>query len=92
MVKIYEAAQAKKNQIIFSILMAAWYKTIKALLTNGAFVAIKHDKELQMFYHQKIQKGKAKMSVINIIRNKIVSRAFAAVKRGTPYVSTQKYA
>ena len=32
------------------------------------------------------------MSTINIIRNKIVSRVFAVVKRQTPYVNTMKFA
>jgi transposase len=31
------------------------------------------------------------MVVLNIIRNKIVSRVFATVSRGTPYVEMNKF-
>ncbi|MGK0328840.1 MAG: hypothetical protein ACJAXF_002329 [Polaribacter sp.] len=31
------------------------------------------------------------MVAINNVRNKILSRAFAVVKRGTPYVVLQKF-
>jgi hypothetical protein len=31
------------------------------------------------------------MVAINNVRNKILSRAFAVVKRGTPYVALQKF-
>jgi hypothetical protein len=33
-----------------------------------------------------VEEGKPKMVVLNIIRNKIVSRVFATVNRGIPYV------
>jgi hypothetical protein len=36
--------------------------------------------------------GKNKMSTINIIRNKLIARMFAVIKRGTPFVETVKYA
>jgi hypothetical protein len=32
------------------------------------------------------------MLAINNVRNKLISRAFAVVKRGTPYVVLQNYA
>jgi len=32
------------------------------------------------------------MATINIIRNKLLSRIFAVVQRGTPYVNTLAYA
>ena len=31
--------------------------------------------------------GKNAMCVLNIIKNKLLSRVFAAVKRGTPYLA-----
>ena len=31
------------------------------------------------------------MSTLNIIRNKLLARAFAVVNRGTPYVDTMGY-
>lgn len=59
---------------------------IKTLLTNGAVAASQHDKELSNYFQRRIEEGKSKLSTINVIRNKMVSRVFAAVKRGTPYV------
>ncbi len=45
-----------------------------------------------MYYDQRIEKGKNKMSTINIIRNKLLSRIFAVIDRKTPYVDTMKFA
>lgn len=61
-------------------------KKMKSLLTTSSVSAIQHDSELKKYYLKRIEEGKPKMSVINIIRNKIVSRVFATVRRGTPYV------
>ncbi len=47
---------------------------------------------MKLYYKKRVKEGKNKMSVINIIRNKVVSRVFAVVKRGTPYVNTLSYA
>ena len=66
-------------------------KMMKALLTNGAYSAIQHDRELRNFFQRKIKQGKEEFFVINIIRNKLISRVFAAVKRGTPYVPIMNY-
>lgn len=60
-------------------------KKMKALLNMAAISAIQHDPELKVYYNKRIQSGKSKMSTLNIIRNKIVHRVFAVVKRGTPY-------
>jgi len=67
-------------------------KRIKALLSNSATTSILHNPEMRLYYEKRISEGKSKMSTLNIIRNKIVSRVFAVVKRGTPYVDTLKYA
>jgi hypothetical protein len=37
---------------------------------------------MRLYYEKRVQEGKNKMLVINIIRNKVISRVFAAVKRG----------
>lgn len=66
-------------------------KKIKTLLNMAAASAIVHDAELKAYYHRKLEQGKSKMSSINIIRNKIVHRIFAVVKRETPYVSLNNY-
>lgn len=65
---------------------------MKSLLTMSAISAIQADKELKQYFKKRIEEGKHKMVVLNIIRNKIVSRIFATVKRGTPYVEMYKFA
>jgi len=65
---------------------------MKSLLTMSAISAIQADKELKQYYKKRVEEGKPKMVVLNIIRNKIVSRIFATVKRGTPYVEIHKFA
>ncbi len=65
---------------------------MKSLLSMSAISAIQHDSELKMYYHKRVEEGKPKMVALNIIRNKIVSRIFATVKRGTPYVELNKFA
>jgi len=47
---------------------------------------------MKLYYKKRVLQGKSKMSTINIIRNKLIARVFAVVKRGTPYVDTIKYA
>lgn len=47
---------------------------------------------MKLYYEKRIAQGKNKMSTINIIRNKLLSRMFAVVNRNKPYVDTMKYA
>lgn len=65
---------------------------MKSLLSMSAISAIQHDVELKLYYKKRVDEGKPKMVALNIIRNKIVSRLFATVKRGTPYVEIKNYA
>lgn len=67
-------------------------RKMKTLLTMASVSAIQCDKELKHYYKKKLAEGKPKMVALNNIRNKILSRAFAVVKRGTPYVELQQYA
>lgn len=67
-------------------------RKMKTLLTLASVSAIQCDKELKHYYKKKLAEGKPKMVALNNIRNKILSRAFAVVKRGTPYVELQKFA
>jgi transposase len=60
-------------------------KKLKSLLTMAAISAIQHDPDLKTKYEQKLAEGKAKMCVLNIIRFKLIERAFSVVKRKTPY-------
>ncbi len=60
-------------------------KKIKSLLTLAAMSAIQHDPELKLKYEQKVKEGKPKMSVVNIIRAKLIERVFAVIKKQKPY-------
>jgi len=62
-------------------------KTMKTLLTQAAKTAIQHDKELKAFYERRLAMGKPKKSTINIVRNKIIYRMFAVIKRQTPFIN-----
>jgi len=48
--------------------------------------AIQHDSEIRHYYNRKVAEGKDKMLAINNVRNKLIARVFAVVKRGTSYV------
>jgi transposase len=61
-------------------------KRMKTLLDLSTKTAIQYDKELKEFYLRRTANGKSKMSTINIVRNKILYRMFAVVKRQTPFV------
>lgn len=67
-------------------------KKIKSLLDLCAKSSIQYNPEMKQYYERRIESGKNKMSTINIIRNKLVSRMFAVIARNEPYVNLMKYA
>jgi len=67
-------------------------KQMKTILTNAVKSAVMYNPELRRYYQKRIKEGKNKKVVVNIVRNKLISRVFAVVKRGSPYVEIQKYA
>lgn len=67
-------------------------KKLKSLLDLIAKGAIRYGEFKTYYQRRTIQLGKNKMSTINIIRNKMIARAFAVVNRGTPYVDIFKFA
>jgi transposase len=60
-------------------------KKLKKLLHLVALSTLKKNKDLSAYYIRKIGEGKGKMLVINAIRNKIIHRLCAVMRRGTPY-------
>lgn len=60
-------------------------KKIKCNLHMASLTAIKLDEGMKAYYERKVAEGKSKMSVLNAIRNKLLSRIFAVVERGTMY-------
>ncbi len=67
-------------------------KKLKSLLNLCELTAKKTDKEIGDYYKRKIGEGKNKMLVLNAIRCKVLSRVFATINGGTPFVNTQKFA
>ncbi len=65
-------------------------KRIKVNLTNGARSAIINDPELKLYYKRKTDQGKEHGTVMNAIKFKLITRVFATVKRGTPYVKLRR--
>jgi len=61
-------------------------KRIKTLLTMCALNTIKKDNEFKRYYDRKIKEGKHHSSILNVLRNKLVSRAFSAVANDRPYI------
>jgi transposase len=61
-------------------------KQMKTLLDLSAKTAIQYDKELRRYYLKRTEGGKSKMSTINVVRNKILYRMFAVIKRQTPFL------
>jgi transposase len=61
-------------------------KSMKTLLTQSAKTAIQHDKELKQYYERRTEMGKSKTSTINVVRNKLIHRMFAVIKRQSPFV------
>jgi transposase len=60
-------------------------KRLKKLLHMVAMSTLTKDRELSHYYQRKVSEGKSRMLVINAIRNKILHRLCAVIKRGTPY-------
>jgi transposase len=61
-------------------------KDMNRLLDLAAKSAIQYDKELREYYLRRTTAGKSKMSTINIVRNKLLYRIFAVIKRQTPFI------
>ncbi|WP_026260756.1 transposase, partial [Spirosoma luteum] len=60
-------------------------KRLKSLFHLGAMSVIRMKGELQDYYQRKVGEGKNKMLVLNAVRNKLIHRIYAVVKRGKKY-------
>lgn len=67
-------------------------KAMKRLLHMAAMAAIKSNAELRSFYERKVAEGKNKMLVLNAIRNKILHRLMAVIRRNTPFQADHQIA
>jgi transposase len=59
--------------------------TLKRLLHLAAMSAVTCCAELKLFYQRKVAEGKNKMSVLNAVRNKLISRIFVCIKNKRMY-------
>lgn len=66
-------------------------KKMKSLFSNCIMTAIVYDPEISMYYKKKREEGKRAGVVLNAIKNKLIQRVFAVVKRQTPYVKLMNY-
>ncbi len=65
-------------------------KKVKTLLNMAALSAKKYDPQIKEYYERKVAEGKNKMLVLNNVRCKLISRAFAVIQRDSPFVNTLK--
>ena len=65
-------------------------KRMKADLTNAARSALIYDPEIKIYYKRKRAEGKAHGTVMNAIKFKIITRAFAVINRQTPFVKLRQ--
>lgn len=65
---------------------------LKKLLHLAAMSAIQCCQELKTFYLRKVAEGKNKMSVINAVRNKLISRIFVCIKNKRMYQKEYQHA
>lgn len=61
-------------------------RVLKKQLHMCALAAVTHDPELKNYYQRKVGEGKSKMLVLNNVRNKLVHRVCAVIKRQKPYM------
>ena len=66
--------------------------TMKKLLHLAAMSAIQSCQEIRSFYLRKVAEGKNKMSVINAVRNKLITRVYACVTHNRTYQKDYKHA
>ena len=51
----------------------------------AALVSMQYNEELRSFYERRVAEGKSKMSILNMIRNKLIHRVFACVRDNRKY-------
>ena len=59
--------------------------TIKKLLHLASMSAVQHSAEIREYYARKVADGKNKMSVLNAVRNKLITRIFCCIKHNKVY-------
>ena len=65
-------------------------KELKAILHMAALSCIRNYPEFREYYDRKIAEGKHSRSVLNAIKNKLLLRVVAVIKKQQPYVNNTK--
>ena len=65
-------------------------KRLKANLSNGAGSAVQNNTELRLYYERKSKEGKEHGVIMNAMKFKLITRVFAVVNRGTPFVKMRQ--
>lgn len=66
-------------------------KKLKSLLYMCARNAVRYDLELKAYYQRKLAEGKSENCVINMVKNKLISRVFSVIQRGEKFMSLEEY-
>lgn len=61
-------------------------KRMKFLLHIASMSVIRHDNDYKRYFERRVAQGFTKMSVLNVIRNKIIHRVFACVREERCYI------
>lgn len=67
-------------------------KKMKSILANCVLTSIAYDPQISKYYKKKKSEGKPGGVVLNAIKNKLIQRVFAVIKRQSPYVKMMTYA
>lgn len=59
---------------------------LKKTLHLAAMSSTQYVPDIREYFQRRVREGKSKMCIINAIRNKLLHRILAVIKRGTPYV------
>lgn len=65
-------------------------KRVKVNLSNAARSAVQNDPELRLYYKRKEKEGKEHGVIMNAVKFKLITRVFAVVNRGTPFVKMRQ--
>lgn len=60
-------------------------KSLKSHLSSGAKSAMQHDQEMKIYTYRKLEEGKTKACITNVIRCKLIARMFSVVKHQREY-------
>lgn len=64
---------------------------LKALLHMASLTAVKLDHQLKSYYERKVAEGKAKMSVLNAVKAKLLCRVMSVVQRKVKYENSANF-